>query len=150
MAVQQNHFFYMPSEHEAELVAASGRVLAACTGQGGRVKLRLIDDAQKITAPIKAIHIFADILNLMAEGTSVSITPIHAEQSTQEAADFLNVSRQYLISQILATGKLAFHMAGNRRKMYFKDLMEYKDQQKSESQKTMEQLAQLSQEMGFE
>ena len=54
-----------------------------------------------------------------------------------------------MISQILDTGKLPFHMAGNRRKIYFKDLMEYKAQQKAESKKTMARLAQLSQEMGL-
>ena len=64
-------------------------------------------------------------------------------------ADFLNISRPYLISQVLDTGKLPFHMAGNRRKIYFKDLMEYKAQQKAESKKTMARLAQLSQEMGL-
>src|SRR5690606_9653017 len=45
--------------------------------------------------------------------------------------------------------KLPFHMAGNRRKIYFKDLLEYKAQQKAVSKKTMARLAQLSQEMGL-
>lgn len=149
MATQQNHFYDMPSEQEAELAAASGRILAACTGQGDQAKLRLIDDNQEITVPIKAIHMLADILNQMALGNAISIIPIHAELTTQQVADFLNISRPYLISQILDTGKLPFHMAGNRRKIYFKDLMEYKALQKAESKKTLARLAQLSQEMGL-
>ncbi len=149
MTTQQNHFYDMPSEQEAELAAASGRILAACTGQGDQAKLRLIDDNQEITVPIKAIHMLADILNQMALGNAISIIPIHAELTTQQAADFLNISRPYLISQILDAGKLPYHMAGNRRKIFFKDLMEYKAQQKAESKKTMARLAQLSQEMGL-
>ena len=43
MAAQQNHFYDMPSEQEAELAAASGRILAACTGKGDPAKLPVID-----------------------------------------------------------------------------------------------------------
>ena len=82
MATQQNHFYDMPSEQEAELAAASGRILAACTGQGDQTTLRLIDDNQEITVPIKAIHMLADILNQMALGNAISIIPIHAELTT--------------------------------------------------------------------
>lgn len=146
---QQNHFYDMPSEQEAQLAADSGRILASCIGQGDQAKLRLSNVPQEINIPIKAIHMLADILNQMAQGNAISIIPIHAELTTQQAADFLNISRPYLINQILDTGKLAFHKAGNRRKIYFKDLMEYQAQQKAENKKTMEQLAQLSQDMGL-
>ena len=149
MSAQQNHFYDMPSEQEAKLAAASGRILAACVGKGSQAQLRLIDDDQEITVPIKAIHMLADILNQMALGNAISIIPIHAELTTQQAADFLNVSRPYLISQILDAGKLPFHMAGNRRKIYFKDLMAHKARQKAESNVAMTKLAQLSQDMGL-
>ena len=71
------------------------------------------------------------------------------ELTTQQAADFLNISRPYLISQVLDAGKLPFHMAGNRRKIYFSDLMEYKTQQKTESKRLWHGWLQLSQEMGL-
>lgn len=149
MATQRNHFYDMPNEQEAELAASSGRILAACTGKGDQTTLRLIDDNQDITVPIKAIHMLADILNQMALGNAISIIPIHAELTTQQAADFLNVSRPYLISNVLDAGLLPFHMAGNRRKIYFKDIMEYKAKKKAENRKTMAELAKLSQEMNL-
>lgn len=149
MATQRNHFYDMPNEQEAELAASSGRILAACTGKGDQTTLRLIDDNKDITVPIKAIHMLADILNQMALGNAISIIPIHAELTTQQAADFLNVSRPYLISNVLDAGLLPFHMAGNRRKIYFKDIMEYKAKKKAENRKTMAELAKLSQEMNL-
>lgn len=147
MASQQNHLYEVPSEQESELAAASGRMLAACIGKGKKAQLRMIVDDKDITVPVTAIHMLADILKQMALGNAISIIPIHAELTTQQAADFLNVSRPYLIKNILNSNKLAYHMAGNRRKVLFKDLMKYKAQQKETSKQAMVQLAQLSQEM---
>ena len=91
----------------------------------------------------------ADILNQMAMGNAISIIPIHAELTTQQAADILSVSRPFLIKNILDEGKLAFHASGNRRKIYFKDLMQYKAQQKEESKQILAELAHMSQDAGM-
>lgn len=106
MTIQQNHFYDVPSELEAELAAASGRILTACIDKEDQVKLQLIDYSQEITVPIRSIRILVDILNQMALGCAISIIPIPAELTTQQAADFLNISRPYLIDKILDTGKL--------------------------------------------
>lgn len=146
MAAKDNHIYDMPSEQEAELAAAGSRILAACSGQGETATLRLIDNETDLTVPIKAIHMLADILHQMAMGNAISIIPIHAELTTQQAADMLNVSRPFLIQKILDKGKLPFHMSGNHRKIYFKDLMQYKARQQKESKKILAELAQLSQD----
>ena len=91
----------------------------------------------------------ADILHMMEQNQAVSIVPVNAELTTQQAADFLNVSRPYLISTLLDAGKLPFHMAGNRRKLYFKDLMAYKEKQRQESQQAMQALADMTQDLGL-
>lgn len=146
MATKENHIYEMPSEQEAELAAAGSRILAACSGKGETATLRLIDNNTDLTVPVKAIHMLADILNQMAMGNAISIIPIHAELTTQQAADMLNVSRPFLINKILDEGKLPFHTSGSRRKIYFKDLMQYKQKQKEESKKILAELAQMSQD----
>jgi hypothetical protein len=47
--------------------------------------------------PREAFELFLEILGQMANGNAVTIVPIHAELTAQEAADMLNVSRPHLI-----------------------------------------------------
>jgi len=149
MAAQEKHIFEIPSDEEAKLAADSSRILAACSGQGDTATLRLIDDDKDITVPVKAIHMLADILNQMAQGNAVSIVPIHAELTTQQAADMLNVSRPYLIKNILDTGKMAYHKSGTRRKILYKDLLAYKNKDLEERKALMAELAKQAQELGM-
>ena len=122
MAAQEKHIYEIPNEQEVELAAAGSRILAACSGDGDTATLRIIDNDTDLTVPVKAIHMLADILNQMALGNAISIIPIHTELTTQQTADMLNVSRPFLIHKLLDAGKLKFHKAGSRRKIFLKDL----------------------------
>lgn len=149
MAAQEQHLYERPSPAEAELAATGSRILAACSGVGDTATLRIIDSNTDITVPVTAIKMLADILEQMALGNAISIVPIHAELTTQEAANILYVSRPYLIQNILDPGKLEYHRVGNRRKIFFKDVMAYKKQQQIHSDRIMTELAALSQDMGI-
>jgi hypothetical protein len=52
----------------------------------------------KITFPFSAIKLLLEILTQMAEGNAITLIPIHAELTTQEAANLLNISRPFLIN----------------------------------------------------
>ena len=138
----------VPSEREAELARVSSRLLAACIGRGPTARLRVIDGNQDITLPIKALHLLVDILSQMAEGHAVTLVPYGAELTTQQAADFLNVSRPHLVS-VLERGELAYRKVGTHRRIQFKDLLEYRERSLVKRKKALDELAEQAQDLGL-
>ena len=81
-----------------------------------------------------------------AKGDPVTLMSHHAELTTQEAADLLNVSRPFVVS-LLESGQLPFHKVGTHRPVRFSDLMTYKRRREAESEAALRELAALSQEL---
>jgi excisionase family DNA binding protein len=136
----------MPTEDEVTLAAESSRLLAACVGAGDKARLRLIDGDVDVTVPVSAIHMLVDILNQMAQGNAVSLVPVHAELTTQQAADILKVSRPYLVKKLEA-GEIPFHKLGRHRRIRFSDLMAYKERVDRESREAVDELTVQAQEL---
>ncbi len=102
-------------------------------------------DGQDLILPRQALILLRDLLADMAQGNAVTIVPVHAEMTTQQAADILNVSRPYLVT-LLEKGELRFTKVGTHRRIRFKDLMAYKDNIKKQSSKAMDELVKIAQE----
>lgn len=147
-AMQKLNRLEVPNEQESALAAESSRLLAALIGRGDTAQLRLLDGDQEITVPVSAIKMLVDILNQMAQGNAVSLVPIHAELTTQEAADFLNVSRPYVV-KLIEQGELPCHKVGVRRRVLFKHLMEYKERRDQQSMDAVNTLSQQAQDLGM-
>ena len=142
----------MPTLHEPRLpsvadievartAVAQLRDLQLGDGQTS-VQLRAVEDGTEaiVNLPKAALDLLVDMLSQLASGHAVTIVPVHAELTTQQAADMLNVSRPFLIS-LLESGKIGFHRVGNHRRIRFQDLMEYRRTQLQESKAAMADLA---------
>jgi excisionase family DNA binding protein len=138
----------LPTEKEVKLAKESGRLLAACIGRGETARLRVIDGEKEIDVPISALRMLEQILAQMAMGNGVTIIPVHAVLTTQEAADFLNVSRPFLVA-LVERGELAFTKVGTHRRIQFKDLLEYRNRTLANSKKALNELAADAQEFGM-
>lgn len=81
------------------------------------------------------------ILGELAAGNAVQVVPVHAELTTQEAANILNVSRPHMV-KLLENGELPFHKTGRHRRVLFADLMNYKQQRDRQRQQALTDLSQ--------
>jgi excisionase family DNA binding protein len=101
-----------------------------------------------VTVPREAFELFLEILGQMANGNAVTIVPVHAELTTQEAADMLNVSRPHLI-ELLEAGKIRFHRVGTHRRIRVSDLLAYRQLDETERKAVLDGLTQEAQKLGL-
>ena len=137
----------LPSEAEAGLAKETSRLLASRLKKGAPMKLRL-DDEATVKLPAPAAALLVRILEEMARGNAVTIIPVHAELTTQEAADMLNISRPSLI-QLLEEGKIEYRRVGTHRRVRFEALMKYKRHVDKERRAALDELAAYDQELGI-
>jgi len=82
----------------------------------------------------------------MAMGNAVTLIPIHAELTTQEAANILNVSRPFLI-KLLEKNSIPHHKVGRNRRVKLIDLLEFKESFDKTSNESLDELTQQAQEL---
>jgi excisionase family DNA binding protein len=140
----------LPSETEAILAKETSLALASRTQSTDPLQLRLLDDptARTLKLPASAVRMLVHILDEMARGNAVTLIPVHAELTTQEAADMLNISRPSLI-QLLDEGKIEYRRVGTHRRVRFEALMAYKRRADAERRAVLAELAAYDQELGL-
>ncbi|MFN6528044.1 helix-turn-helix domain-containing protein [Nostoc sp. ChiSLP03a] len=105
-------------------------------------------NGEKITIPEPIYQVLLQVVHAMASGKAISIIPQQQELTTQQAAEFLNVSRPYLI-KLLEQGEIPHIKVGSHRRVRFDDLMNYKQQRDVKRDQLLTELTQMSQEAGF-
>lgn len=141
---------HLPAPAEVQAAIQGQRSLAAILNtQDGCQRIQLWDrndQAHVVELPTSALRLLADVLAELAEGNAVQVIPVHAELTTQEAADLLNVSRPHLV-KLLNEGHLPHHKTGKHRRVRFADLMAYKEAREAQSHEAMLALAAQAQSL---
>ena len=142
----------LPDEKEIAAAVESSRQLAAfLTTKLETQRIELIDETQQrevVELPTFVLRLLGEILSELALGNAVRVVPIHAELTTQEGADMLNVSRPHLV-KLLDQGALPHTKTGRHRRIKFADLMAYKEQRDRASRAAMDELVAQAQELGM-
>ena len=149
--IPENFETVAPSEADAVLAREPSRLLST-RKLGQRSSIRLCfedgDEGEVIVVPTSAVRLFLHLLAEMSQGNSVCLVPTHAELTTQQAADLLNVSRPYVV-KLLDEGKIPSRTVGKYRRVRFDDLMAYKRKDYESRAKIADDLTALSQELGM-
>lgn len=104
-----------------------------------------------VAVPSELARVLLEALDELGEGRALALDFLDAQLSTQEAADLLQVSRPYLVQNLLETGKIPFHKVGNRRRIELADVMRYK-RRRQDRKSALRELTEEAQEleMGYE
>ncbi len=142
-----------PSAADAQLAKESSaridHLLASKVVDPLRVRIQASDSVEEcISIPVAAFRQLSAILQEMAKGNAVTLIPIHAELTTQQAAEIINVSRPFLTEQ-LDNGVIPHRKVGTHRRVMFKDLMDYKHSMDRNRLKSLEELSEIDQELGL-
>lgn len=104
-------------------------------------------DGESIPIPNAISGLIERMAKLLARGDAVTVVPIAKELTTQQAADILNVSRQYLV-RLLDAREIPFTRTGKHRRLRAFDVLAYKEQRDLKRRATLDELTGLSQEVG--
>ena len=142
----------LPSDDDIALARESGRVLSMVLQTRAETQqIDLHEDngaVRTVRIPTSALRLLLDVLTEIGQGNAVSIIPIHAELTSQEAADVLNVSRPFLV-QLLEKGDIPFHKTGTHRRVRYQDVIAYKERIDVQRRKALDELAAQAQDLGM-
>ena len=139
-----------PTEEQRQAAREANRLLPSLR-EHDRVQLQTIGaegPGEMVVLPTIALQLLRRILAEMAARNAVTIVPTHAELTTQQAADYLNVSRPYLVN-LLEAGKIPHRKVGTHRRVLFQDLADYKRQSDADRREALDALAAQAQELGM-
>jgi excisionase family DNA binding protein len=116
--------------------------------QGAQPRFTLLGpNHEALPLPRDVLTLLQQLLAVLASGDAVSIVPVQKELTTQQAANLLNVSRQYLV-QLLDEGRIPYHRTGTHRRVYTQDVLVYRAKRDAERDAKLAAMMQEAQEAG--
>lgn len=139
-----------PNQQDSEIAReATARIVPFVrTRKPLEVRIVEAENQEPLVLPAGAVALLKDILEAMAAGHSMTLIPHHAELTTMEAADMLNVSRPYLI-KLLEANEIPYHRVGRHRRIRMEDVMDYKERIDRAREAILDQMVAESEELGL-
>lgn len=108
---------------QALTVEASARLVAA--------------DGRQIELPAGLFDVLREAVRAMSQGKAVTIAPHDTVMTTQEAADYLSVSRPTLV-KLLEQGLIPFTQPSRHRRVRLSDLVAYQRQTRAQRRELLD------------
>jgi excisionase family DNA binding protein len=139
------------NESETEMVRTAERMIMACLDHSRAATITIESEdgtSPSVQVPPQVLRVLGQTLGLMARHQPIMLVPEKQELSTVEAANFLNVSRPFVIKEIEA-GRLVNRMVGTHRRIRFSDLMDYAEAMRAKQQEALDKKADNARELGL-
>ena len=139
-----------PAEERADVGKLSRALRGLARGQKrrrGPVCQLVGPEGEAIPVPEAVFHVLERVVEVLAHGDAITVVPVGKELTTQQAADLLNVSRQYLV-RLLDEGRIPYTKTGKHRRLRVEDVLEFKNVRDAERQAALRELTELTDEFG--
>jgi excisionase family DNA binding protein len=138
-----------PPEQQAQVAALSKALEGIAQMPKRRApKCQLVGPkGETVALPESVFYVLARVAEVLARGDSITLVPVGREITTQQAADLLNVSRQYLV-RLLDEGRISFRKVGKHRRMRIEDVLTFKETRDKDRRAGLRELSRLTQELG--
>lgn len=133
---------YMPDE---EVASRFGELVAVRWNEAAGLCLMLGDKRIELTEEMASI--LSAVAESMKQGLAVSVVPQHTRMTTQQAADFLGISRSTLV-RMLDEGEIAYEKVRRHRRLLLADVLEYRRRQRRRADEALEDMVADAQAMG--
>jgi len=140
------------TEREMEMARVAQRCIMEALDHSRAAEIRVTTDEGElpsVSVPPAALKLIGQLLGAVSEGRSILLSPANREFTTVEAANFLNVSRPFVIKEIEA-GRLRHRMVGTHRRIAFDDLMAYRNDMRGKQTAALERMADDARELGLD
>ena len=137
-----------PTEQREELRALMKLIehVAPDRPEGAAYKL-VSPSGSEMELPESVFLLLERIIEVLARGDAITVVPVGKELTTQQAANILNVSRQYVV-RLLDEGRIPFRRTGTHRRIRMEDTLAYKRQRDRDRMASLDELSRLSQHFG--
>ena len=88
------------------------------------VAITVAGGTEAIVVPKSVLDLLVRVLGAVSAGDGFTVLPLHAELTTQQAADILNVSRPHLV-KLLEDGRIEYRTVGTHRRVLAHSLTVY-------------------------
>ena len=110
--------------------------------------LLLGPDGEQVPLPEEVYRLLAEVVGAMREGKVITLVPRTQRLTTQEAADFLGVSRPTLV-KLLEEGRIPYEQPGRHRRVLFTELLAYRERLHAERRTALEEMTRDASEAGL-
>lgn len=106
------------------------------------------DGTESIPLPEELFRVLKYAAENLAEGRAVTVAPIEKQLTTQEAAEFLGMSRPSLI-KIVDRGDLACSKVGRHRRVRLGDLLDYQRMRGEARRRALDEMVDIALDNGL-
>jgi excisionase family DNA binding protein len=116
-------------------------------GRRKRGRTRLVGpDGHQTVLPESISRVIVTAARQLGEGNGISILPVLADLTTTQAAEFLAVSRPFVV-KLVDAGELPSHRVGTHRRIYLRDVIAFKQRRDQKGREALARLVEDAQDL---